>query len=69
MPKYCSECGKELIDNPNFCPECRKEIKEEQRKPIEKRTEPVDEVFKKKYKEKRERLRTILCANPLPNPP
>jgi len=30
MPKYCSECGKELNDNSNFCPGCGIEIKKEQ---------------------------------------
>lgn len=32
MPKYCPECGKDLVDNPKFCPECGKELKEEKLK-------------------------------------
>ena len=42
MPKYCSECGKELPDNPKFCPACGKHIETEGKK-------TVNEVFKKRH--------------------
>ena len=26
MPKYCSQCGKELNEKVNFCPDCGNDI-------------------------------------------
>lgn len=49
MPKYCSECGRELNDNDKFCPGCGKQIDAERGGTEEKKKESVDEIFKKRH--------------------
>lgn len=36
--KYCVNCGKELVDKSKFCVSCGTEVKNEEIKPVEKKT-------------------------------
>lgn len=38
MPRYCSQCEKELINNPKFCPECGTSTSEKEKTTVKKHT-------------------------------